>query len=122
MENLEIVQRWYATGNPSLLSNDIRWSVLATFPAGGDYHGRSAVLDDFFPKLRAQFDAYQPEPQAFFSDGNSVIVFGRYLATGAGGGPPADVAFAHRWTLADGQISALDQVADTAAMAATLNS
>ncbi|MCJ2123817.1 hypothetical protein [Methylobacterium sp. J-077] len=54
---LRIVQDWYRTGNPDLLSPEIEWRVLESFPAGGIYRGRDAVINRFFASVKAHFSA-----------------------------------------------------------------
>jgi ketosteroid isomerase-like protein len=115
VSNREIIERWYAERDTSLLADDIRWSVLPTFPEGGDYVGRAAVIDGFFPKLLARFDSYAAQPERFLSDGDIVVVLGRYQAK-AKNGAVSTSAFAHVWTVRDGKIAAFDQIADTAAI------
>jgi hypothetical protein len=57
-----VVRRWYATSDASLLADDVLWRVLPAWPAGSEYRGRRAVVDAFFPALRARFAAYAAEP------------------------------------------------------------
>ncbi|ARW18482.1 nuclear transport factor 2 family protein [Komagataeibacter europaeus] len=110
-----LVETWYGTGNTALLAQDIVWTVLSTFPEGGRYVGRKAVEEQFFPRLTAHFSEYGTHPHSFTAEGNLVAVTGIYRVR-TKQGRPGDIAFAHFWTVRDGQISALQQVADTAAI------
>lgn len=55
MSGLETVQRWYVTGDVSLLHPNIIWQVFSSFPAGGTYRGRQSVLNTFFPAIQKRF-------------------------------------------------------------------
>ena len=118
--SLEIVRRWYAERDTALLADDIVWRVLDTFPEGGEYRGRDAVLERFFPAILARFESYVVKPERFVADGDTVVALGHYEARGRSGGA-AGVAFAHVWTVGNGRITALDQIADTAAIAPLLS-
>ncbi|MFC0709755.1 nuclear transport factor 2 family protein [Azorhizophilus paspali] len=117
---LKTVQAWYRTGDPQLLSPDIEWRVLESFPSGGLYRGRQVVIDRFFPAVKAHFAAYETRPETFMADGDTVIATGRYRVQGRSG-IAADVDFAHVWTVRDGVIVAFRQIADTAALNAVLS-
>jgi len=121
MTDREIIERWYSSRDISLLADDIRWSVLPTFPEGGEYVGKTAVVEGFFPKLLARFERYGAVPERFLSDGDAVVVLGRYHAKPISGASITS-RFAHVWTVRDGQIVAFDQIADTAAMRGALAS
>jgi uncharacterized protein len=118
--NLETVQRWYAERDTTLLADDILWRVLETFPEGGEYRGREAVVERFFPAVLARFDSYGARPERFLKDGDTVVALGRYEARGLSG-RAASAAFAHVWTVHDGRIASFEQVADTAALAPALS-
>lgn len=113
--NREIIERWYAEQDPSLLAEDIGWDVLPTFPEGGTYTGKAAVLEDFFPRILARFESYAAAPERFVAEGDTVIALGHYEATGLNGAT-ATSRFAHIWTVQDGLITSFDQVADTVAI------
>jgi uncharacterized protein len=117
--SLEIVRRWYAEHDTALLADGIVWRVLDTFPEGGEYRGRGAVLERFFPAILARFESYAAKPERFVTDGDTVVALGRYEARGRSG-RTANAAFAHVWAVRRGQIAAFEQVADTAALAPAL--
>jgi hypothetical protein len=54
--NLEVVRAWYDSGNPDLIDPQIEWLIPKGYPGGGNYYGRDAVFNDYFPKLLANFD------------------------------------------------------------------
>lgn len=112
---LRIVQDWYRTGNPDLLSPDIEWRVLESFPAGGIYRGRDDVIGRFFPSVKAHFSAYETHPKTFMADGETVITTGLYRISSPSG-VPGEADFAHVWTVRDAALVAFRQIADTAAI------
>ncbi|MCE0745061.1 nuclear transport factor 2 family protein [Acetobacter sicerae] len=111
----KLVERWYETGDTALLAENIVWDVLATFPEGGQYVGRQAVEKQFFPRIKSHFSDYVTHPYSFTAEGNIVATTGVYRVR-TRQGQSADIAFAHFWTVRDDHISALHQVADTAAI------
>ncbi len=138
-----VVRRWYATSDPALLADDVVWGVLPAWPAGGEYRGRRAVLDEFFPALRAPFAAYAAEPAELLvvsapaagaATGSAtgaparsappdatVVALGHYRGRVAGpNGAAFESAFAHVWRVRRGRIARFDQIADTAAVADAL--
>jgi len=112
---LRIVQDWYRTGNPDLLSPEIEWRVLESFPAGGIYRGRDAVINRFFASVKAHFSAYETHPKTFMADGETVITVGLYRIRGKSG-VSVEADFAHIWTVRDALIVAFRQISDTAAI------
>ncbi|MGU3406169.1 nuclear transport factor 2 family protein [Methylobacterium brachiatum] len=116
---LRVVQDWYRTANPDLLSPEIEWRVLESFPSGGIYRGRNDVVDRFFPSVKAHFSLYETHPKTFMADGETVITTGHYRIASKFG-VPAEADFAHVWTVRDASIVAFRQIADTAAINAHL--
>ena len=110
---LEIVQDWYRTGDPALLAPEIVWRVLDSFPAGGGYRGRDAVVVRFFPAVLARFAAYETVPERFHVADETIVTTGRYRVRGLSG-VEAEAEFAHIWTVDGGLIVAFRQIADTA--------
>lgn len=117
----ELVEIWYRTGDTTLLSDGIVWSVLPTFPEGGQYIGRKAVEEQFFVKIMKHFSDYVTLPHSVIAEGKSVATTGVYRVRTTGG-QSGDIAFAHLWTVENGEITALHQVADTAAIQKLLGS
>lgn len=112
---LTVVQDWYRTGDPALLSPEIEWRVLESFPSGGVYRGRDDIVDRFFPAVKANFASYETHPATFIAEGETVISTGVYQVRGKSGAT-AEAAFAHVWTVREGLIAAFRQIADTAAI------
>lgn len=113
------VRAWYATRDPGLLAEDILWRVLPNWPAGGDWHGRGAVVGRFFPALLAPFDEYGAEAEEVLPLGEDrAVSLGWYRGRGPGG--PFEARFAHFWTVREGRIARFEQVADTLAVGEAL--
>ena len=110
-----IIQLWYHTADPQLLHPNVRWQVLPTFPGGGTYMGRQAVLQQFFPAVRQRYAQYQAIPASYWVVGRTVLVHGHYQGQ-THAGQAFRAQFVHIWQTEGGCISALDQVADTASM------
>ncbi|MGU3314120.1 nuclear transport factor 2 family protein [Sphingomonas sp. M6A6_1c] len=116
---LDVVRAWYRSGDPALLAPEIDWRVLDSFPAGGNYRGRDAVLDRFFPAVLARFAAYETMPESFHVAGGTIVATGRYRVRGLTG-VAAEADFAHIWTVKEGSIVAFRQIADTVAIGAAI--
>ena len=112
---LNIIQDWYRTGDPALLSPEIEWRVLESFPSGGLYRGRDDVVARFFPSVKANFASYETCPANFLADDETVVVTGFYRVR-VKLGSEAEAAFAHIWTVREGAITTFRQIADTAAI------
>jgi ketosteroid isomerase-like protein len=120
---IDTVRRFYdAQGDleviRSVVAPDAVWDVAEGFPSGGVYQGLDRIVGEFFPFL-ADFSEFRCVGDAFFEDGEEVIVLGRYLGTTTGGQPVAS-RFAHFFTLRDGRISRLRQTCDTLPIARAL--
>lgn len=112
-DNLGIIRRWYETLDPTILDEDVDWKLAEGFPSGGHYRGRRAVLEDWWPRHAALFDAWKAIPGRLLDAGEAVVVLGRYTGTARATGQDFQVPFAHVWWMRDGQIVALGQYVDT---------
>lgn len=99
---------WYeAEGNP--------------FYPGHAWIGQQQVVDEVFARLTKAFDGFAIHPDRFLSDGDTVVMQGRYSATKAHAtGGPVDVQMAHVWDVRDGKAVRFQQYVDTRAWAAAL--
>ena len=125
--NLATVRRLYeARGNPTVirevLDRDVRWEVVEGFPYSDVYLGLDDVLGRFFARLFADFEDWHTEPSEFFETDNRVFALGTYTARAITTGRTFKARFAHVWTMRDGRIVRLQQVADTAQIAQALES
>src|SRR5215470_4659567 len=124
-DNISVVRRLYeAHGNPEIirqvLALDVRWEVVAGFPYSDVYLGLNGV-SDFFTRLFSDFEDWRTEPSEFFESGDHVIAIGAYSAKAKATGKTFKARFAHVWTIRNGMIARLQQVADTAQLARALS-
>jgi len=123
-DNIAVVRRLYeAHGNPEIirqvLAPDVRWEVVEGFPYSDVYLGLNGV-SDFFTRLFSDFEDWRTEPSEFFETGDHVIAVGAYSAKAKATGKTFKARFAHVWTIRNGVIARLQQVADTAQIARAL--
>jgi ketosteroid isomerase-like protein len=72
------------------------------------------VLGEFLAPLSKLFTGLSAQPEAYFEDGaDHVTVIGAYHLT-AHSGQTSAARFVHLWTIRDGRLTRLQQVADTA--------
>lgn len=115
-----VVRRCYETRDPALLAEMIEWTVLPSWPGGGRHVGRPGV-ERFFAAAAATFAEYGAYPdEVWETPGNVVIARGVYRGRVRPGAAAFAIPFVHVWTVEDGRITRLDQVADSAAMRAAL--
>ena len=116
-DNVAVVRRLYeARGNPEIirqvLAPDVRWEVVEGFPHSSVYLGLDGVLD-FFKRLFNEFEDWHTEPSELFATDGHVTATGVYSARAKATGKTFRARFAHIWTMRDGVIARLQQVADT---------
>src|SRR5215510_12112692 len=124
-DNIAVVRRLYeARGNPEIirqvLAPDVRWEVVEGFPSG-DVFLRLKGGRDFLTRLFSDFEDWQTEPSEFFETGDYVSALGAYSAMAKATGKTFKARFAHLWTIRNGVIARLQQVADTAQLARALS-
>ena len=125
-DNLTVVRRLYeARGNPEIISQvlapDVRWEVVEGFPYSGVYLGLKEQ-SDFFTRLFSDFEDWRTEPSEFFETGDRVIAIGAYSGKAKATGKTFKARFAHVWTMRNGVIARLQQVADTVQLSRALES
>lgn len=120
-----VAQRFYRAlaegdGNSlfDLLATDFVGTVSQGMPhgVGGRHHGRVAMIADVWGHIDAVYDL-DVEPTEFLAIGESddkVVVLGNYRGSARDGKTVVDAAFAHVITVQNGQITALQQITDTA--------
>jgi hypothetical protein len=111
--NQTIIRRWYATRDPALLDDGVDWSLSRSFPVGGRYLGKRAVLGLWWPRMEAVFTTWSAMPEQVIAADDVVVVLGRYEGTLRASGAPVDAPFVHVWRLRNGLITALTQQTDT---------
>jgi uncharacterized protein len=125
-DNIGVVRRLYeARGDPEIirqvLAPDVRWEVVEGFPYSEVYLGLNGV-SDFFTRLFTDFEDWRTEPSEFFETGDHVIAIGAYTAKAKATGKTFKARFAHVWTIRNGVIARLQQVADTVQLSRALES
>ena len=115
----EVMRRWFAKPDPSLLHPTIEWHVPGYPVPRSVYLGPEAVFGEFFPALRRPFGTWGAKVRDMFpaTDGERVTVLGDYEGTTLSGGP-VSIPFIHVWTVRDGMVVHVVSGADTAALAA----
>jgi ketosteroid isomerase-like protein len=116
-DSVAVVRRLYeARGNPEIirqvLAPDVRWEVVEGFPNSSVYLGLDGVLD-FFTRLFNEFEDWHTEPSEIFATDGHVLAVGVYAARAGATGKTFKARFAHVWTMRDGVIARLQQIADT---------
>lgn len=80
---------------------------------GNPYIGPQRVAEGVFGRLMAEWDGFSVAPQQFVSEGNLVVVTGRYGGTYKASRARIDAQFVHVWTIRDGKVITFQQYADT---------
>jgi ketosteroid isomerase-like protein len=105
-----------------LMAPDIVWMEAEGNPYAdlNPYEGPDAVMTGLIGRLVAEWDDFSVTPEEFVTEGNRVIVFGRYRETWKQTGKRIDIPFVHSWTIENSKIIAFQQYTDTATLAATM--
>lgn len=114
LTNLEVIQQWYASPTPELLDPEVEWLISSCFPAGGNYYGRNAIFEDFFPNLISHFDQWTAKPDQLLDAGDAIVALGHYMGRVKNNGAEVSIPFAHVWWIREGKIVKVQQYADTA--------
>ena len=121
---IDVVQALYRVALAShedtiaqLVTPDIVWEILDSFPHGGVYTGIPAIFGQFLPKLQADFYDWHAQPDEFVDAGDTIVALGLYSGTLKTNGVHIVAPFCHIWTLKNGKIARLRQCADTAKFA-----
>lgn len=124
MSNLELIQQGYkdfAEGNvEAVLANfhpEIEWNESTGFPyvnGNGISIGPEAVVKDVFTHIPAYFDGFNIDIQDLFESDDKVVMVGYYTGVWKPTGKEFKANATHVWTLKDGKVTHMFQVADTA--------
>ena len=98
-----------------LMSADIEWVAMWPYRASGP--GPQAVAEGVFVPLQKDWETFEIVPSEYLVEEDSVLSIGRFRGVHAVTGKSADVAYAHLWTVRDGQITRFRQFIDTLAIA-----
>src|SRR5215510_8711296 len=64
-----------------LVTPDMVWEILESFPHGGIYAGLPAIFGQFLPKLQADFHDWHAQPDEFINAGVTIVALGHYSGT-----------------------------------------
>jgi ketosteroid isomerase-like protein len=124
LSGLDVVQALYrvALANheatiTQLVTPEIVWEILDSFPHGGVYTGILAIFGQFFPKLQADVHDWHAQPDACVDAGDTIVALGHYSGTLHTNGVHIVAPFCHLWTLKTGKSARLRPCADTATFA-----
>ncbi|ETS30210.1 hypothetical protein BB987_16725 [Photorhabdus temperata] len=115
--NISIVRRFYdSMGDVGILrqimGSDIVWDITEGSRYSGVYEGIEDILNNFFVPLFNDTDEFVADGSEYFESGDHVIVLGNYLGR-VKKGKRFISRFVHIWTVRDGRLIKLQQVADT---------
>lgn len=124
MSNLELIQEGYknfAEGNvEAVLANfhpQIEWHESTGFPyvkGDGISRGPEAIVQDVFVRIPEYFEGFNIDANDLFESGDKVVMVGYYTGTWKPTGKEFKAHAAHIWTVKDGKVTKMFQVADTA--------
>lgn len=88
------------------------WHEMEGMPYGGTYSGADEVFQNVFGRIAADVENFSARPDQIIPAGDDrVLALGRYRGSGRKG--EVDVAFAHLWTVRNGEIVKFVQYADS---------
>lgn len=99
----------------ALLADPLEWTEAEGFPYfAGTWTSPQAVADGLLVPLGRDWDGFSARANSFVSEGDHVVAFGSYGGVNRATGRTLAASFAHRWRVADGQITRFVQYTDTA--------
>jgi ketosteroid isomerase-like protein len=87
------------------------WPYRASGP------GPQNVAEGVFIPLQKDWETFEIVPSEYVIEENAVLSVGRFRGVHGTTGKPVDAAYAHLWTVRDGQITRFRQFIDTLAIA-----
>jgi uncharacterized protein len=120
MSNLETVQAFYgsaAAGDMdrlrSILAPELSWRQTPGWPEADEFRTPDEIVSGVFERLGAQWDGFKGVPEEFLTDGEKVVVLGRYSGTSKATGRSFEAPFVHVFTVRGDVIVDMQQYADT---------
>lgn len=98
----------------AIMHPDIEWVQNDGFPGGGPHKGAVHVLDDVLSQFRRDWDNWRARVTEWHDAGGTIIAIGVYEGTNKATGKHLAAAFAHVYTVSNGQIVRFRQFTDTA--------
>jgi len=88
------------------------WHEAKGMPYGGRYQGSAEVFENVFSRIAADVEGFSATPDELLLAGDDrVLALGHYTGKALNG--DLNVAYAHLWTVHDGEIVKFVQYADT---------
>jgi len=100
-----------------LVTPDLVWEILDSFPHGGISAGIPAIFGQFLPKLQADFADWHAQPDACIDAGATGVALGHDSGTWGTHGVHIVAPFCHIWPRKHGKIARLRPCVDTATFA-----
>jgi ketosteroid isomerase-like protein len=104
------------------MSEDIEWWEAEGNPwyPGRAFIGPQQVIDGVLARIGTEMEGFEVVPDRFLSDGDQVVMVGRYRGKGIATGNLLDAQALHIWTLRDGKVVRFQQFVDTRQLADVL--
>lgn len=119
MSNVELIQKFYnAFKNKdeetylSVCDDNIEWQLANGMPNGGKYVGKSAVFEEYFPKMLSNFKEFHAIPEHIVDMKDHIMVTGKYHGI-SNAGKSLDVGFSHVYHIKNNKIVQFRQFTDT---------
>jgi len=97
-----------------LMSADIEWVAMWPYKASGP--GPQNVAEGVFVPLQKDWERFEIVPSEYLAEEDAVLSIGRFRGVHGATGKSVDAAYAHLWTVRDGQITRFRQFIDTLAI------
>ena len=100
-----------------LLAPDVTWEIpsMPAVPFAGTWRGREGVLK-FFQTVAAAQETVEFAPEAFITEGQTVVVLGNFVNRVMSTGKTARSAWAQVWTAKAGKLTSMREYVDTLAV------
>jgi uncharacterized protein len=100
-----------------LLAPDVTWEVpsMPAVPFAGTWRGREGVLK-FFQTVAPAQETVEFAPEAFITEGQTVVVLGNFVNRVISTGKTARSAWAQVWTAKAGKLTSMREYVDTLAV------
>ncbi len=120
MNDVEIIRRWYDTHDPNLINPECVWEIAEGFPHGGTYTSAKAVLEEFFPRLLADFEVWNAEVSEILDAEGTILSLGQYRGQTKANSVKVNVPFVHLWKVRNDKIVWFQNYTDTLLIARAL--
>lgn len=123
-DNKQLVRKVYQSFQsgdiPSVLNSlaaDVLWELpeMPNVPFGGTWKGRDEVAR-FFARLADVQEVVEFQPEEFITEGNTVVVLGRFTMQVKATGKQSRSTWAHVWNIHDGQATRVREYVDSLAV------